>query len=387
MLHTPVQTSTPIVTREDLCAPTHVITSDTEGDLDPPILRHFDLQTIAKQDGDLEHPISRCFVQQTTASPCLTGSLPATGVGVDQHDDRQTQQVDDVNQVNPVVNNYTNCSFGSGNRSASSMGKRFPKLPVFNDTAIDIEAYLANFNAVTAGWVPSEKLALLREKLVGSAAKVLAQLDLQGSHVTFDTVIDALQQHYVGERSEWMARLRDVRRQEGESLEDLAFRIQLYSQRAYGKVQPDLGLQLYFALRNGPLGDKLFEVKEQPLKEVLQKAKAYETHLRATNQPVFTSHPVAFAEGAQPPQPPHGNTFSNYQGRGRGRGRGGRQGRGGSRYSAQDRRLTSGERQCYICAGDHLWRNCPQVARHIADQLQAGTNVNPAPASNDSSNQ
>jgi hypothetical protein len=165
-------------------------------------------------------------------TPGLTGLLPAASdVGLGEEVAR------------PVVNNYTNCTFGSNTASSSSKGRKYKSnVPKFDDTKLDIEAYMANFNAITETLPPVEKLALLREKLEGRAAKVLASLDLQGEIVTFDSLVTALEKHYVGEKSEWVAKLKDVRREEGESIEDLAFRISLYSKRAYGRLQPDLTL-------------------------------------------------------------------------------------------------------------------------------------------------
>jgi hypothetical protein len=149
-------------------------------------------------------------------------------------------------------------------------------------------------------WSAEEKLTLLRAKLTGKAARILAVLDLRGTPVTFDILVAELERHYVGEHSEWVAKLRDVRREEGESLDDLAIRISLYSKRAYCRLQPDLGLQLYLALRESPLGDKLFEVKDQPLPEVLKKAKSYEAHLLAINQPVISHQNVAAMYPSEP---------------------------------------------------------------------------------------
>jgi hypothetical protein len=128
--------------------------------------------------------------------------------------------------TSPVVNNsdpcqimersnYSHCSFSSKDKEHSAGSKRYPKLPVFDDTKLDFESYLANLKAVTPGWTSEERLALLREKLEGRAAKVLANLDLAGGCVTFDQLTTAVEHHYVGERSEWMARLRDVRREPG----------------------------------------------------------------------------------------------------------------------------------------------------------------------------
>jgi hypothetical protein len=57
--------------------------------------------------------------------------------------------------------------------SELSISRKIPKIPVFNDTKIDVEAYLANFNAIT-------KLTAICEKLEWKAAKVLANLDIQG---------------------------------------------------------------------------------------------------------------------------------------------------------------------------------------------------------------
>jgi hypothetical protein len=55
--------------------------------------------------------------------------------------------------------------------------------------------------------------------------------------VTFGIVIEALEKHYVGERSLWMTKLRDVRREEGESLDDFAFCLSLFSKHAHGSMK------------------------------------------------------------------------------------------------------------------------------------------------------
>ncbi|MCG8430723.1 MAG: hypothetical protein MJA29_06105, partial [Candidatus Omnitrophica bacterium] len=265
-----------------------------------------------------------------------------------------------------------------------------PRLPPFNEKEIDIEAYMANLNAVTTGWSSAEKLKLLREKLTGGAAKVLAALDIKGGSVSFEDVVAALERHYVGERSEWIAKLRDLRREQDESLDDLAFRISLYSKRAYGCLQTDLGLQLYLALRDGPLGDKLFECKDKPLEDVLQRAKSYESHLVAINQPIFdktdVQKGVSAARGMQQTgemqqnvQPAYGQYGSSGRGRGyyRGRGRGQYRGRGrGRRYGENDRRLDG--RNCNVCGSpDHFWRECEVVAEHFAQQAGAAHQETP----------
>ena len=313
----------------------------------------------------------------------LTGLIPAQPSRVNM-DDRSQHPVVDLHHVEPdrkniaadvtsheptVVNNYSNCTFGS--KGDKPYTRNRPKMPVFNDREIDIEAYLANFNAMTRNWPPEEKLSLLREKLTGAAGKVLAALDLQGGPVTFDSVVRALEKHYIGERSEWVAKLRDIRRNHDESLDDLAFRLTLYSQRAYGKLQPDLGLQLYLALRDGPLGDRLFDWKDKPLEEVLQRAKSFEAHLLATNQPVFDRSgnqlevSAVGGDNGRSDGVPRRGTYS--RGRGRGRGNFSNRGRGGQqRYQWHDRRLSNGDRVCNICgAADHLWRQCEVGKSHF----------------------
>jgi hypothetical protein len=290
-----------------------------------------------------------------TRNARLTGLLPVA------------DQSKSSESVPTIVNNYSNCSFES---SSKNSGRKTHKVPAYDDTKLDIEAYLANFEAMTLEWTQDEKLALLRAKLTGKAAKILAALDLRGLPVTFDILVAELECHYVGERSEWVAKLRDVRREDGETLDDLAFRISLYSKRAYGCLQKDLGLQLYLALRDGPLGDKLFEVKDQPLTDVLKRAKSYETHLLALNQPTIgTSQNVA---STYPPAPVQGSTSSgNTQGQFQGpmgtRGRGGgTRGRGQQRYGSQDRRVDANARRCFICKSpDHMWRECPRGTAHF----------------------
>jgi hypothetical protein len=71
--------------------------------------------------------------------------------------------------------------------------------------------------------------------------------------------------------------------------------------QAYGKKQHDLGRHFYFARRDGPLGDKLYEYKDKPLEDVLHTARSYENHLLATNQPVENRQPLQIA-AVQPPE-------------------------------------------------------------------------------------
>jgi hypothetical protein len=294
--------------------------------------------------------------------PGLTGLLPVAR--------EETQEA----ATPSVVNHYTNCSFGPTNTKSAEGWKHRMKAPVFDDSKLDIESYMANFNAMTTEWTSDEKLALLREKLVGRAAKVLASLDLRGEPVTFEDVVSELERHYVGERSEWVAKLRDVKREHGETLDDLAFRISLYSKRAYGGLQPDLGLQFYLALRDGPLGDKLFECKDLSLPEVLQRAKSYEVHLLAVNQPVYSRQELSNSVGvaAISPDESRVNVPPQFRGqsgaRSRGRGQGHGRGRGGGqRYDGSDRRLQQFERTCFIChSPEHFWRECPVGADHFS---------------------
>ena len=277
----------------------------------------------------------------------------------------------------PVVNHFHNCTFGSEESNAAPTHR--PKLPLFDDTKWDLEAYLANFNAVTRGWTDASKLGLMREKLEGRAGRVLASLDLQEAPVTFDALVLALEQHFVGDRADWMAKLRCISREPDESLDDLAFRLRLYSRRAYGRLQEDLGLQFYLSLRDGPLGDRLYEHKDKDLEFVLKRAKAYESHLLATNQSTTTrlgDVPVAAVHhGSFGNQNEHGfrNMDSSSPYRGRSSGRGGYRGRGfgrgrggpGGRYGGYDRRRETSERKCYICQDpSHLWRECPNAHGH-----------------------
>ena len=268
-----------------------------------------------------------------------------------------------------VVNNYTNCSFGPEGNVAR--GHR-PKIQIFDEAKIDIEAYIANFDAITKGWSDDDKLSALRQKLEGRAAKVLANLDLSGTLVTYRSLVDALEQHYIGERSVWMTHLRDVRRQEGESLDDLAFRISLYSKRAYGNLQPDLGIQFYLALRDTPLGDKLYAYKDRPLEEIIKHAKSYENHLLATNQPISDRPAPVTVAATNAGHETYGwsrgysQLHANDYTRGRGRGRGGRGNNRNSRYDRNDRRLDTADKRCHICKNpDHLWKECPYVKRHM----------------------
>jgi hypothetical protein len=221
-----------------------------------------------------------------------------------------------------VVNNYSNCSFGAGTQE--SLHRKRTRIPVFDDSKLDVEAYLANFKAVTKDWTKDEKLTALREKLEGRAAKVLASLDLQGKVVTFDVLVLALEQNYIGEKSLWMTKLRDARREDGESIDDLAFRLSLYSKRAYGALQPDLGVQFYLALRDSPLGDKLHAYKDQPLDEILKQAISYENHLLSTNQLVLSPSPSQSSVAAlDNDQHGHdGQTTPSVRGGFQGRGRG-----------------------------------------------------------------
>ena len=333
----------------------------------------------------------------TTLGPIMTGLLPAAGPGtVGLSPPTQTlprpRTATNVNYSPPanppsglrppesvaspaVVNHYSNCSFGT----SSSVPLTSPKVPIFDDKMVDIETYMANFRAMTVRSTAEEKLNLLRSKLTGKAARILAALDLQGVPLTFESLVAELERSYVGERSEWVAKLRDVRREDGESLDDLAFRISLYSRRAYGNLQPDLGLQLYLSLREGPLGDKLFEVKDQPLPEVLRKAKSYESHLLSVNQPVFSQQAVAAVYPPSESRPWDNNRAQDDFARGRrppGRGRGepaarGRgtvmRGRGQLRYNSQDRRFPTDIRRCFVCRSpEHLWQDCPRAAAHFS---------------------
>ena len=267
----------------------------------------------------------------------------------------------------PVVNNYSNCSFMEQSGHAVPT-HRYPKLPMYDDSQLDFEAYLANFNAITAGWSDDDKLRPMREKLQGASAKVLAALDLKGTVVTFQGLINAIHEHYIGERSDWAAKSRDMHREEGESLDDLAFRLQLYSKRAYGKFQTDLGLQFYLALRDTTLGDKLYQYKNASLEEVLRQAKAYESHLLATNKSACGNVSVAAIQNQ------HLGNLNNDKNRGRGCGRGsGSRGRG-NRYGNNDRRFGP---NCFICNElGHYWRKCPRAEDYFRSKILPSENGN-----------
>ncbi len=293
----------------------------------------------------------------------------------------------------PVVNhNYSNCTFkipsGPGTPSASSAFYK-PKIPTFNEDD-GWETYLSNFQAITAGWPEQAKLNALREKLTGQALRVLSGLDMSGGVVGFPALVEAITRHYVGERSDWVARLSTITREEGESLDDLAHRIKVWSIRAYGIETPDSGLYMYLALRSTPIGDRLVDFKDLPLDVVLRKAKTYESHLRSNNRLTGETTPAAVAvtpatptqqakslsrEGVRanyeqplpipaPQQPATQQQQSGIQSgfntpSPRGRGRGGGGSHRGGRYGGSDRRFI---RTCHVCGSeDHLWRQCPQV--------------------------
>lgn len=323
-------------------------------------------------------------VDQACSTPIFQGDQPCDINPVDT--EFQDEFYDARGVPQPVVNNFHNCTFGSSDHSSVTTTRR-PKLPAFDPSKMDLEAYLANFAAVTRGWSSDDKLLLMREKLEGTAAKVLASLDLQEEAVTLNRLEAALKQHFVGERSEWMAKLRSITRESDETLDDLAFRIRLYSRRAYGKLQDDLGLQFYLAVRDGPLGDRLYEYKESTLDDILRRAKSYESHLLATNQPTTSGMSRVNVAAMDNSEISHAyqsrghNSFQQGRGRGRqnpgGQRRGYGQGRGtGDRYSAMDRRWNPTESRCHVCGVvGHRWRDCPQVEGHVAARMR-----NPAPS-------
>lgn len=234
---------------------------------------------------------------------------------------------------------YHNCTINMGpQNSFTSFNAK--GIPTYDGTT-DLEAFMANFNALTKGISDDKKLLVLREKLKGKAGKVLEGLDLQGSQVSLQQLTTALFNTLIGERSEWMTRLRDIRRETDESLDDLAHRIRVYSNRAYGRHE-DLGLHFYLALRETPLGDKLYLVKDQSLDIVLAQAKAYESHCIAAGIPVTSRPQIASASIPDPPsQSDRGR--SNFRGHGRGRGRG--SSTSNRRYGNNDRRRGT----CHYC--------------------------------------
>jgi hypothetical protein len=173
---------------------------------------------------------------------------------------------------------------------------------------------MANFNAVTVGWTPMKNTICCVKNWMVRLPKYWQ------AWICIDKLVAALEKHYIDERSEWVAKLRDIKQDPGESLGDLAFRISLYSKQAYGTLQPDLGLQLYLALKDGPLGDKHFEHKDRSLLDVLQHVKSYEVVFERNKfEPV-----AAMAHEMETTEAESGITTYGrglfFQGRGRGRG-------------------------------------------------------------------
>ncbi len=271
---------------------------------------------------------------------------------------------------------YHNCTIyqgGNANRQDRS-GKRIPE---YNGDG-NFEGFLANFYQLTRGWTDDERMLALRERLRGRAAKVLEGLDIQysnsGTLVTLPILIAKLRDTFVGDQTEWLARLRDIRRTDGESLDELANRVVIYNQRAYGVADPaKLGVQFYLALRETPIGEKLALYQKESLDSLLEKAKTFESHLLANNMSVTNqSHPVAVAamseeatlhytdtdQGANSQRGRGGYRGGYYRGR-----RGGQRGRGG-RYSDNDRRFENVV--CHVCGQKgHIWSRCEEAKKKL----------------------
>ncbi len=157
---------------------------------------------------------------------------------------------------------YHNCTFTLADSTPRERNSK--KIPSYDGTT-NLEGCITNFSLLTKGWTDEERLLALREKLKGRAGQVLEGLDLQytavGQIVTLAQLIQALEQTLVGDNSEWLARLNDIKREEGESLEELAHRIRVYSMRAHGTQMGNLGVYFYLALRHTPLGDDYLSLR------------------------------------------------------------------------------------------------------------------------------
>ncbi len=166
-----------------------------------------------------------------------------------------------------------------------------PKIPEYSG-AEDWEDYILMLNtaATLANWDDQRCVAELWSRLTGEARQVCAGLSRQPGEMTFQKLTEALRDRFVGDREQYWISLRNARRQQGESLDQLADRLRKLFVRAYPaksleQADGELGYLFYAALcEDTQLTDQIYAERNSTLSGVLQAAKQYELHRKVMEQ-------------------------------------------------------------------------------------------------------
>ncbi len=177
-----------------------------------------------------------------------------------------------------------------------------PKISEYGGTE-DWEDYILMFNtaAKLANWDDQRCVAELWSRLIGEARQVCAGLNRQPGEITFQKLTEALRDRFVGDREQYWISLQNARRQQGESLDQLADRLRKLFVRAYpakslDQAEGELGYLLYAALcENNQLTDQIYAERNGALASVLQAAKQYELHRKVMEQLIQSTNATVIA--------------------------------------------------------------------------------------------
>ncbi len=177
-----------------------------------------------------------------------------------------------------------------------------PKIPEYGG-AEDWEDYILMFNtaAKLANWDDQRCVAELWSRLTGEARQVCAGLSRQPGEMTFQKLTEALRDRFVGDREQYWISLQNARRQQDESLDQLADRLRKLFVRAYpakslDQAEGELGYLFYAALcENNQLTDQIYAERNSALVSVLQAAKQYELHRKVMEQLIQTTNTTGIA--------------------------------------------------------------------------------------------
>ncbi len=237
-----------------------------------------------------------------------------------------------------------------------------PKIPEYSGTE-DWEDYILMFDTAArlANWEDQRCVAELWSRLTGEARQVCAGLSRQPGEMTFQKLTEALKERFVGDREQYWISLQNVRRQQGESLDQLADRLRRLFVRAYPaksleQAEGELGYLFYAALcENNQLTDQIYAERNSALASVLQAAKRYELHRKVMEQLIQNTSTMASHSTEDGETVPLMHEVSD---RGRMRVRAGPY--TGSPDRRRSQQLQFNVARCYLCdSPQHLQRFCP----------------------------
>ncbi len=166
-----------------------------------------------------------------------------------------------------------------------------PKLPEFSGKE-DWEDYYSMFCAAAnlANWNDNRRFIELWLRLQGEATEVCAGVIRQPGLPTFQALANALHDRFVCDRESCLLLLQNARREESESLDQLADRLRklylrAYPNRSVEQAEEELGYYFYSALcEDTALTDQIYVERNNTLSAILKIAKEFEIHKKVRDQ-------------------------------------------------------------------------------------------------------